>query len=140
MDRLLVAVEHLGGDVRPGEALGALARGERHALAPAWIERERAQRLGERERVAGGHEQSVAPVAHDVAVAGDVRGDHRRRGGERLRQHHAEALAVQRGRAQHVGALQLGELALLGDLAERPHAAVVEHHVRDLLGARRRRA
>ena len=35
---------------------------------------------------------------------------------------------------------ELGELALLGDLAERAHAAVVEHHVRDLLGATRRRA
>ena len=43
---------------------------------------------------------------------------------------------MQRRRAQHLGARELGELALLGDLAERAHAAVVEHHVRDLLRAR----
>ena len=54
-------------------------------------------------------------------------------GGERLGEHHAEALAVQRGRAQHLGLGELGQLARLGDLAERVHAAVVEHHVRDLL-------
>ena len=100
------------------------------------VERQAAQRLGERERVARRHEQPVEPVAHHVAVAGDVRGDDRRARGERLRQDHPEALAVQRGRAHHVRARQLGLLALLGDLAERLHAAVVEHHVRDLLGRR----
>ena len=45
-----------------------------------------------------------------------------------------------RGRAQHIGAGELGQLALLGDLAERAHAAVVEQHVRDLLGIGARRA
>ena len=100
----------------------------------ARIEREAAQRLGQRERVAGRDEQAVDAVAHDVAIAGDVGGEHRRRRGERLGQDHAEALAVQRGRAEHVRARELGELALVGDLAERLHAAVVEHHVRDLLG------
>ena len=73
--RLLIAVEHFGGHVRPGEALGALARGERHARAQAWIERERAQRLGKRERVAGRHEQ---PVEHRHAGRRGSRGCRRR--------------------------------------------------------------
>ena len=47
-----------------------------------------------------GHEHAVDAVAHDVAVAGDVGGDDRRAGGERLGQHHAEALAAQRRRAR----------------------------------------
>ena len=64
-----------------------------------------------------GVEHAVEAVAHDVAIAGDVRGHDRRAGGEGLGQDHAEALAAQRGRAQHVGARELGGLALLGDLA-----------------------
>ena len=40
------------------------------------------------------------------------------------------------GAQTHIGPRELGELALLGDLAERLHAAAVEHHVRDLLRAR----
>ena len=100
------------------------------------IECEQSQRLGESERVARRDEQAVAAVAHDVAIAGDVRGYDRLCRGERLGQDHAEALSVQRGRAQHLGARELLELALLGDLAERLHAAVVEHHVGDLLGPR----
>ena len=52
--RLLVAVEHFGGHVRPGEALGALAAPSGHAPAQARSSASRAQRLGQRERVAGG--------------------------------------------------------------------------------------
>ena len=132
---MLVAVEHFGGDVRPGIALGALARGGGHARAARGREREPAQRLGERERVAGGQQLAVDTVAQDVAVAGDVGGEHGGGGGEGLGQDHAEALAVQRRRAQHIGAGELGQLALLGDLAERVDAAIVEHHVGDLLAA-----
>ncbi len=134
-ERLLVAVEHLGGDRGPGEALGALPRAAGHARAQRRVQREHTQRLRERERVACGNEQAVGALAHDVAIAGDVRGDHRRRRGEGLGQHHAEALAAERGGAQHLSACELRALALLGDLAERLHAACVEHHVRDLLGA-----
>ena len=56
-------------------------------------------------------------------------------GGERLGEHHPEALAAERGRAQHVGAAQLGGLLALGDLAERVHPTIVEQQWRDLLGA-----
>ncbi len=94
-DRLLIAVEDFRGDVRPGEALGALASGGGHARAQALIEREPAQRLRERERIAGRDQQAVEAVAQHVAVAGDVRGQHRRARRERLRQHHPEALTVQ---------------------------------------------
>ena len=132
---LLVAVEHFGGDVRPGEALGALARRDSHARTAGGSSASRRRASARASASPGGDELPVATVADDVAVAGDVRGDDGRGGGERLGQDHAEALAVQRGRAQHVGARELCELALLGDLAERAHAAVVEHHVGDLLGA-----
>ena len=130
---LLVAVEHLGCHVRPGETLSTQTGRGGHARTCGRIQRERAQRLGQRERVAGSGERAVDPVAHDIAVAGNVGGNHRRAGGNRLGQDHAEALAVQRRRAQHLSLGQLGELARLGDLAERAHATVVEHHVRDLV-------
>src|SRR6202022_1039703 len=39
---LFVAVEHLACDAGPGEALGALARGKRHAPPPPRVEREAA--------------------------------------------------------------------------------------------------
>src|SRR5439155_26375504 len=68
-ERLLVAVEHFGGDVGPGEALGALARGDGHAHPPCGVERESAQGLGERVRIAGGQQLPVETVAHDIAVA-----------------------------------------------------------------------
>jgi len=119
--------------VRPGEALGAGTCVGGHTHSHGGVERKRAQCLGQRERVAGWGQHTLDPVARDVAIAGDVGGDHRRAGGERLGQDHPEALAVQRWRAQHVGAGELGVLARLGDLAERVDAAIVEHHVRDLL-------
>ena len=135
-DRLLVAVERFGGDVRPREALRTLACRARHPLASRDVERHRAQALGERERVPRRRQHPVLAVADDVAVARDVGGDHRRGGGERLGQHHAEALAVQRRGAQHVGFAQPPELLLLGDLAEGLDAGLLERHVRDLVAAR----
>ncbi len=99
--------------MRPGEALGALAGGACHAIATSTVEREPAQRLGERKRVAGRDKLPVYAVAHDIAVAGDVGSEYGGRGGERLGQDHAEALAVQRRRAEHVGARELGELLLV---------------------------
>ena len=112
-ERLLVAVEDFARHVRPREALGALARCASHARAARRLEREPAQRLGERERVAGGQQLTLHPVAQHLAVARDVRGEHRLAGRKRLRQHHPEALAMQRGRAQHVRAGELRQLALL---------------------------
>ena len=100
------------------------------------VECEPAQHLGQRQRIAGGHEPPVYAVAQHVAVAGDVGRDDRRRRRERLGDNHAEALAAERRRTQHVRARELGELAPLGHLAQRQHVAVVEHHVRDLVGAR----
>ena len=112
-DGLLAAVEYFGGDVRPGKALGALARGGGHLQAQTLVERELAQSLGERERVAGRQQLPVDAVAHDVAVARNVGREHGRGSGERLSEDHAKALAVQRGRAQHVRAGKLCALALL---------------------------
>ena len=111
--RALVALAHFGGHVRPGKALGALARAGCHARSASRVQRQLAQRLRKRKRVAGGQQLAVDAVAHDIAIAGDVGGQHGRARGEGLGQHHAEALAVQRGRAQHVGGPKLGDLALL---------------------------
>ena len=135
-DRLLVGVEHFGGNVRPGKALGPLSGRQCHALASRAVKRETAQRLGERERVTGRHQLAIDAVAHDVAIAGDVRSEHGRGRREGLGEDHAKALTAERGRAEHVGARQLGELARLRDLAQRMHAAIVERHVRDLLRRR----
>ena len=110
---VLVAVGHFSGHVRPGKALGALARAGCHARSATRVQRQLAQRLRKRKRVAGGQQLAVDAVAHDIAIARDVGGEHGRARGEGLGQHHAEALAVQRGRAQHVGGLKLCDLALL---------------------------
>ena len=127
-DRVLVGVEHLARDVRPGEALRVHRGGLPHRDAPLRREPQLEQRLGERGRVAARHEHPVDAVAHDVAVAGDVGGDDRRAGREALRQHHAEALAAERRRAQQVGRLEHALLLGVVDAAEHRHAAVVQQH------------
>ena len=132
-ERVLVDLDHLAGHVRPGETLGALARGLGHRRAPVGVEGQRPQGLAERHRVADRHEHAVQPVAGDVAIAGDVRCHHRGAGGERLREHHAEALAAERGRAEQVGLAQqaplLGVVHGPGDL----HALRLQEQRLDLL-------
>jgi hypothetical protein len=109
-DRVLIDLDHLAGHVWPGEALGALARGLGHRGAPVGVEGQRPEGLAERDRVSDRHEHAVKPVASDFAIAGDVRGHHRGARGERLREHHAEALAAERGRAEQVGLAQQAPL------------------------------
>ena len=116
-DRPLVDGRHLVGDARPGVALGAAPGGLAHRPQALRLVMDALQLLGQPLRIAGGHQQAVDPVADDVAVAGDVGGDHRRAGSEGLGQHHAEALAGERGRAEHVGPVQLRPEALAGDPA-----------------------
>ncbi len=60
---------------------------------PLGLEAERLQLLGEALGVGGRDEDPVDAVGDDVVVAGDVRGDDRGSGRERLGQDHAEALA-----------------------------------------------
>ena len=114
---------------RPGpSARGARAPRQRSRSASASALRRRRR-----------DEHAVDAVAHHVAVAGDVRGDDRRAGGERLGQHHAEALAAERRRAQHVGGLELrGACSRRRPCPSIAHVARVEHQRRDLLGRRRR--
>ena len=140
-DRVLVGAEHLGGDARPGVALRRAARRRRpaHRGAPPGRARGRAAPRPARSASPRGTSTPSTPSRDDVAVAGDVRGDDRRAGRERLGQHHAEALAAQRRRAQHVGALEHAALVRVAALAQRDDAAVVEHQRRDLVAGRRRR-
>ena len=133
-DRIRVGLQDLVGHDRPGEALDVGGRGPRHPRPALGLVVEVAQRLGQRLGVGRGHEHTVHAVAHDVAVAGDVGGDDRRAGGERLGQHHPEALASQRRGAQDIGALQLLALAGVVDLAQHADVAVVEHQRRELFG------
>ena len=79
--------------------------------------------------VAGLDQQRVDVVGRDVAVAVERAGDDRGAGGHRLDQHDAERLAVQRRRAEHVGALQAGDLVRVGQPAE-PHDARVVRRTR----------
>ena len=115
LDRVAVGLEHLVRHPRPGEALGALARGGGHALAAG---RGRApsdcRASPSAAGSAAGTRIAVDAVAHHVAVAGDVRGHHGRRGCERLREHHAEALAAQRRRAEDVRLAEQAPLLLVG--------------------------
>ena len=94
-ERLLVDLGDLGGHVRPGVALRALARVGSHMQAPFGVEREAAQRLAQLDRVPDRHEQAVAAVVNDLAIAGDPGRHDRCAGGERLREDHPEALAAQ---------------------------------------------
>ncbi len=71
-------------------------------------------------------------VAHHIAVARDIGRHDRHARGERFRQHHPEALAVQRRRAEHVRTGELFELLRLPHPAERAHALGVEQQRRHL--------
>ena len=102
---LVDALDRLGNP-RPGVALGRPARREAHAGEPLRVEAQRLQLLGESLRVGGRHEDPVDAVLDDVGVAGDVRGEHRGPGGERLGQDHAEALAGERRGAEQVRVVQ----------------------------------
>ena len=102
-DGVGVGPEDLAGDRRPGVARRVGARLDGHRRTPLGRHGEVAQRLGQGGGVAARHEHAVDPVAHDVAVARDVGGDHGRAGGEGLGQDHAEALAAQRRRDEQVG-------------------------------------
>ena len=106
LDRPLVDRGHPVGDAGPGVALGALPRRLSHRRQPLGLVVGALQLLGEALRIAGGDEHAVDAVGDDVAVAGDGGGDRRRAGGEGLGQDHAEALARERGRAEHVGLVQ----------------------------------
>ena len=77
-------------------------------------------------------------MAHDVAVARDVRGHHRGARGKRLGQHHAEALAAQRGGAQQVGLAQQAPLLVLAHAAQHLDALGLEQQRANLVvrGAR----
>jgi hypothetical protein len=129
-----VGREDLGRHRRPRVALGVGARGARHRGARGGVDGEVAQRLGQRRGVTARDEHAVDSVPHDVAVAGDVRRYDRRAGGEAFRQHHAEALAAERGRDEQVGRGERRMLLLVGDLAEHRDAlAALEQQRVDLL-------
>ena len=111
-------------------AAAAGARPRRSSRAR--VEREVVQRLGERERVAGRHQQAVAAVLDDVAVAGDVRRHHGRAGRERLGQHHPERLAAQRRRAEDVARASAARFSASSTRPERGHAARVVEQRREV--------
>ena len=138
LDRVFVGLHHLAGDVRPGEALGAAARGGAHALAALGVDGQRVQRLADRGGVARLHEQAVGAVANHVAIAGDVGGDDRSTGRERLGQHHAEALAAERRRDQHVGLVHQPPLLVVGHAADDVDPVGVEQVRLDLVAGRSR--
>ena len=120
--------------MRPGVARRVLGRGARHRGAALVVDREVTQRLGQGGRVAARDEQPVDAVGDDAAVAGDVRGDDRAAGRERLGQHHPERLAAQRRRDQHVAGRQGGLASTVVDAAERGDASGVDEQRLDLLG------
>ena len=138
--RVLVGVDDLRGDLRPGVALGARARGGAQRRGALRRQRQVAQRLGERRGVAARHEQAVDAVADDVAIAGDVGGDDGRAGREALGQDHAEGLAAQRRCGEHVGALERRALLGVGHAAEHGHAGAVDQQRQRPRTRRRRRS
>ena len=135
-DRVLVGLHHLLGDVRPGKALDVARRGPGHLATALGLFGDVAQRLGQRLGITRHHQHAVDAVADHVPVAGDVGCDDRRPGGERLGQHHAEALPVQRGGDEQIGATKLLVLALVVHLAQHADIAIVEHQRRELFARR----
>ena len=139
LDRALVDLGDLLGDPRPGVALGAAAAGLPHRPDPLGLVGEELELLGKRLRIGRGHQDPVDAVGDDVAVPGDRRRDHAGSGGHRLDQHHAEALAGERGRAEQVRLAQLAPENRVRDLAEHVdvlHQVRVADAARDLLGVR----
>ena len=104
---------------RPGVALRRRARRRAHAREPLGRTAQRLQLLGEPLRVGGRDQDAVLAVGDHVGVAGDVRGEHRGAGGERLGEDHAEALARQRRGAEQVGLVQAAPELVAVDPAER---------------------
>ena len=129
---LLVDLGDLRGDLRPGVALGARGGAGAELGRARRLVREPAQELGELLRVPAREEDAVDAVADHVAVARDVGGHDRGPGRERLGQDHAERLAAQGRRGQHVGGLEREALALVGDAAEHRDALALDQHRRDL--------
>ena len=105
LDALVRRLDALG-DPRPREPLGGAPGLGAEARQPLRAEAEVAELLGEPLRVGGRDEDPVDAVGDDVVVAGDVRRDDRRPGGERLGQDHAEALAGERRGAEDVGVVE----------------------------------
>ena len=134
--RVLVGGGDLLGDPRPGVALGAARRRRRRAARVRAGSSARSRSVSA-SAVASprGTSRPSTPSRDDVAVAGDVGGDDRRAGGERLGQHHAERLAAERRRAQHVGVAPARRAA--ASSSTRPSAvtpARVDEQRRDLVG------
>ena len=112
--------------VRHREVVGPAVAGRRAATSAERGSSSTAPSAGgQRVGVAGLDEQGVDAVGGDVAVAVEAAGDDRRAGRHRLDQHDAERLAVQRRRAEHVGAPQAGELLGVADPPEPRDARVV---------------
>ncbi len=116
---LLVHLLDLRGDARPGVASGRFACRATHRLAPGRLEIDPLELLRQPLRVGRWHQHAVGAVGDHVGVPRDRGGDHRRAGRERLRQHHPEALSGERGRAEHVGLVQVAPELLAIDPAER---------------------
>jgi hypothetical protein len=135
LDRPLVDLADLIRDAGPGVALSASPRRLAHRGEALGLVMGALQLLGEPLRVAGRDEDAVDAVADDVAVAGDRRGDRRGAGGKRLGQDHAEALARERGGAEHVGLVQRPPEPVFGDAtadldpAQRLRVGEVTQHV-----------
>lgn len=116
----------VGGGGDPAGVLGIYGTGVFAGSAEPFTQRRVGEEVGERVRerigVAGRYE-SAAPRGQDVLVARDGGGDDRNALSHRLGDDDAEALAPQRGRAEHVGApeqqppLAVGKPAVSGDSA-----------------------
>ena len=135
-DRVGVSLHHLLGDAVPRESLDGHGCLDSQGAPAVRLVVQVAQRFGQRLRVGRRHQHAIDAVGDDIPIAGDVGGHHGGAGGERFGQNHAEALAAERWRAQHVGGAQLRMLALVVDLAERAYAAGVDQHRRELLVGR----
>src|SRR5438477_35064 len=86
-------------------------------LPPRLVVQQLDPRARERRRVARRDEHACLG-RHDVPVPGDVGCDNRRRARERARQHHAEALAAERGRDERLRGEKLGREGVLVEEAE----------------------
>ena len=116
----------------PGEALHGRCSGPGELAAALRLVVEVTQGLRQRLRVGRRDQHAVDSVADDVAVARDIRGDDGRSRGEGLGEHHAEALAAERGRRQHICGQQLLVLGRVVDLSERADPARVDQQRREL--------
>ncbi len=121
---------HPGGDPLPTELDHPLQPALAHPLAQVRVSEEPHERLGERPRLAGRHQERLLAPLHDALVAVDVAADDGRPGCHRLEEDDPERFAAGGRRRVDIGGLEELDLVAVRDTAQELDVGqAARHHV-----------